>query len=66
MKCPCCEGKKGWSEDYGEGTILWDKCPICHATGKVGFMIWFWGKAPARWVELVGDFLDWRHKNESE
>jgi len=39
MKCPMCEGVGGWSEDFGEGTILYDKCPYCKK-GKISVFKW--------------------------
>lgn len=59
MKCPCCEGKKGWDENFGEGTHIWQGCPVCETTGKAPFMVWFWDKAPVELVEIVGDILMW-------
>jgi len=37
MKCPICDGKGGWSEDFGEGTVLREPCHECNETGKVSF-----------------------------
>lgn len=42
MKCPVCNGKGGWREDMGEGTILYDPCYECKETGKLNFFRWFW------------------------
>jgi len=45
MKCQICEGKGGWREDMGEGTVLFDPCPMCKETGKIGFFQWIWNWA---------------------
>ena len=54
MKCPLCEGKNGWYEDFGEGTINFEKCPICK-DGQVTifYMIryWIWNNITCRFYE---------------
>ena len=46
MKCPHCNGKGGWYEDFGEGTIIDEPCGECLCTGKVNIFyiirLWFW------------------------
>jgi hypothetical protein len=59
MKCSCCDGRKGWRDDYGCGFSQWQDCPVCHATGKIGFMTWLWDWAPTWIVGPLGDLLYW-------
>jgi hypothetical protein len=42
MKCPVCNGKKGWTEDLGEGTVLFESCSYCRETGQLGIIEWLW------------------------
>jgi hypothetical protein len=35
MKCPVCDGACRFSEDMGEGTILYDICSYCKDSGMV-------------------------------
>jgi hypothetical protein len=42
MKCPICEGKGGWDENHGEGTVIHEACPNCDDTGRVGLFNWLW------------------------
>jgi len=55
MKCRLCKGKGGWSEDFGEGTILREECPPCNGTGRIGLFYWlrwaFWDHAPEWFFE---------------
>ena len=53
MKCPMCNGEGGWSEDMGEGTILFEKCPFCK-DGKITLRKWLGHYV---WDYLSG--LDW-------
>lgn len=38
IKCPICEGKGGWTEDFGEGTVVKEPCDYCHEKGKIGIL----------------------------
>jgi hypothetical protein len=40
MKCPVCEGKGGWYENWGEGTVLQEPCPECNETGQMNIFKW--------------------------
>jgi hypothetical protein len=55
MKCPTCEGKGGWSEDFGEGTVLHEPCNHCDETGSIPLWEWlqvkFWCWAPEWYFE---------------
>ena len=59
MKCPTCEGKGRWSEDFGEGTVLREECQRCSETGKIGLWNWtrgkFWNWAPEWFFEWYAD-----------
>lgn len=39
MKCPICDGKGGWDENMGEGTVLHEECPFCKS-GKISVFEW--------------------------
>jgi len=45
-KCPVCEGKTGWQEDFGEGTIVFEGCSYCNETGHISLFAriehWLW------------------------
>ena len=60
MKCPTCEGERGWHEDYGlEWVWEWHDCPHCSGTGKINFLEWLWINLPERITEW---FLEWAYK----
>lgn len=56
MKCPACEGKGGWHEDFGEGTVLFEGCSYCKESGKISLLNWLWYQAYQ--VESVADVLN--------
>ena len=59
MRCRLCEGKGGWSEDFGEGTVIREECPSCNETGKIGLFCWlqwaFWDHVPEWFFEWWAD-----------
>jgi len=59
MICRLCEGKGGWYQDFGEGTVIRDECPPCLGTGRIGLRHWlnwaFWDHAPVWFVEWYGE-----------
>lgn len=61
FKCPVCEGKKGWREDMGEGTVLYEGCNYCGETGHIGLF-----KGVGYWLfqfEFVIDVCEWLDRN---
>jgi hypothetical protein len=62
MKCQFCDGKGGWSEDMGEGTIITDDCPQCNATGRISIFKfinnWLWENLPVFIIELLDDWFN--------
>jgi len=59
MKCPICNGKGGWREDMGEGTVLYEPCYECNESGNMPLekylWFWFWQYAPVSFVEWYSD-----------
>ena len=63
MKCPICEGTKGWYEDYGLDIyypVPWTNCPYCKGTGKISFIHWlkykWWENIAPDWVfDLIAE-----------
>ena len=58
MKCPVCDGKGGFYEDFGEGTILFEPCEFCNEGGCVSVKKWlwdwwFWQNAPYWFFDLI-------------
>jgi len=56
MKCDFCDGKGGWREDMGEGTILFEPCPFCDETGRITFKRWLWDWF---WLNMPVWFTEW-------
>ena len=57
FQCPVCEGKRGWREDFGEGTVLFEGCDYCKETGRISLF-----KHVGHWLfqfELVETLYEW-------
>lgn len=61
MKCPVCEGKTGWREYFGEGTVLFEPCNYCNKKGKISILkyieYWLWQHV---FPVVVSEWLDSR------
>ena len=61
MKCPICDGKGGWREDFGEGTVLYEPCNECKEIGKVSIFyiikLWFWQNVGQWFITQNADFM---------
>jgi len=64
MKCPVCEGSRGWRVNLVEGVSHFEGCPYCNETGKISFMKWaryyFWSYMP----DWTWDVAYWIHENK--
>ena len=58
MKCPVCDGVGRFSEDMGEGTILYDACNYCGGVGTVSIVelisYHIWQNLPDWAWDLIG------------
>ena len=65
MKCPICEGKKGWWEGPEYPYCYWVDCTYCDGQGKLGLFKWlshvFWENVPECFIEWC---YDWAHREE--
>jgi hypothetical protein len=57
VKCPVCDGNRGWQEYLGEGNVLTEPCNYCHSTGSVPIFqrisYYIWEYLPVWFIELI-------------
>lgn len=70
MKCPVCDGEGGFSQNFGEGTSVYDECGYCLGAGEISVFEWlsyhFWRIVPDWWWDIAYDVHHLFHKESEE